>query len=74
MPNHPEYPSAHGFVTGAVATLIESYFGTRAVHIEADSRVFTDGIHTHVFEDTRDLVIRRSAWWNSQSRLRLSLN
>lgn len=55
-PNHPEYPSAHGSVTSAVATLIEDYFKTRAVHMVFDSRVFADGIHTHVFEDTRDLV------------------
>ena len=27
-PNHPEYPAAHGCVTGAVSTILESYFGT----------------------------------------------
>jgi len=55
-PNHPEYPAAHGSVTGAITTLLDDYFGTRAVHIVVDSRAFKDGIHTHVFEDTRDLA------------------
>lgn len=30
-PNHPEYPAAHGCVTGAVATAIAGYFGTSNV-------------------------------------------
>ena len=54
-PNHPEYPAAHGCVTGAVGSLIRDYFRTRKVHIVVDSMVFTDGVHTHTFDDTRDL-------------------
>jgi hypothetical protein len=54
-PAHPEYPAAHGCVTGAVSELIRDYFGTRRVHIVVDSVVFTDGVHTHDFEDTEDL-------------------
>jgi hypothetical protein len=27
-PNHPEYPAAHGCVTGAVSSVIADYFGT----------------------------------------------
>ncbi len=54
-PNHPEYPAAHGCVTGAVASLIRDYFRTRKVHIVVDSLAFTDGVHTHTFDDTRDL-------------------
>jgi hypothetical protein len=27
-PNHPEYPAAHGCVTGAVTSVLASYFGT----------------------------------------------
>ena len=30
-PNHPEYPAAHGCVTGALSTILASYFGTRNV-------------------------------------------
>jgi hypothetical protein len=54
-PSHPEYPAAHGCVTGAVSNLIRDYFGTAKVHIVTDSRVFNDGVHTHTFEDADDL-------------------
>jgi len=55
-PNHPEYPAAHGCATGAASTLIADFFGTTKVHIVTDSRAFTDSVHQHVFEDTRDLM------------------
>jgi hypothetical protein len=55
-PSHPEYPAAHGCVTGAVSSLIRDYFKTRTVHIVVDSLAFADGTHTHVFDDTRDLL------------------
>jgi hypothetical protein len=54
-PSHPEYPAAHGCVTGAVSSLIRDYFTTRKVHIVVDSLAFGDGVHTHTFDDTRDL-------------------
>jgi hypothetical protein len=54
-PNHPEYPAAHGCVTGTVSSLIRHYFGTRKVHIVVDSLAFADGVHTHTFDDTTDL-------------------
>ncbi len=54
-PSHPEYPAAHGCFTGAVSSLIRGYFRTRKVHIVVESRVFSDGVHTHTFDDTRDL-------------------
>jgi hypothetical protein len=53
-PNHPEYPAAHGCLTGAAAAIIADFFGTTRVHIVMDSKAFTDGVHQHVFEDTRD--------------------
>jgi hypothetical protein len=55
-PGHPEYPAAHGCVTGAVSILIAGYFGTTKTHVVVDSLVFQDGTHTHTFEDTRDLM------------------
>jgi hypothetical protein len=55
-PNHPEYPSGHGCVTGAVTTLIAGFFGTSSVSLTADSLAFQDGIHTHNFADTRELM------------------
>jgi len=51
-PNHPEYPAAHGCVTGTVSSLIADFFHTTKVHFVVDSQV-THTVHT--FEDTRDL-------------------
>src|SRR5262249_31741847 len=51
-PNHPEYPAAHGCVTGVVSQLIAGYFQTMQVHVVVDSTVTGT---THVFEDTNDL-------------------
>jgi hypothetical protein len=34
--------------------LVRGYFHTRKVHVVVDSVAFTDGIHTHTFDDTRD--------------------
>ena|SRR5438477_1396723 len=38
-----------------VSTLLAGYFGTTKVHFVADSTAFADGVHTHTFEDSRDL-------------------
>ncbi len=53
-PNHPEYPAAHACVTSGVSHLVEDFFGTPKVHVVVDSLAFTDGIHTHTFENTAD--------------------
>ena len=53
-PNHPEYPAAHACGTSAVSSLVADYFGTQNVHVVMDSLVFTDGIHTHSFDNTAD--------------------
>ena len=55
-PTHPEYPAAHACASGAVSTLLAGYFGTTKVHFVADSTAFQDGVHTHTFEDSRDLI------------------
>ena len=36
-PNHPEYPAAHGCVTGAVSSVTAGFFGTTHVHLVTDS-------------------------------------
>ena len=54
-PSHPEYPAAHGCVTGSVSSLIRGFFQTPKVHIVVDSLAFSDGVHVHTFDDTRDL-------------------
>ena len=55
-PAHPEYPAAHGCITGAVAPLIAGFFGRTAVHVILDSTAFSDSVHQHVFENTSDLM------------------
>ncbi|HME06395.1 MAG TPA: hypothetical protein VKG25_05065 [Bryobacteraceae bacterium] len=55
-PAHPEYPAAHGYITGSVSSLIADFFGTTRVTVAIDSKAFTDGLHQHTFTDTRDLM------------------
>jgi hypothetical protein len=53
-PGHPEYPAAHGCLTSAVSHLVADFFGTPKVQVTVTAGGFSDGVHTHVFEDTRD--------------------
>jgi hypothetical protein len=54
-PNHPEYPAAHGCVTGGSSRLVEEFFGTPRVHMVVDNTTtFSDGVHTHTFDFTED--------------------
>jgi hypothetical protein len=53
-PNHPEYPSAHGCLTGAVSTILKGYFGTPNVNFTVSSTVFNPA-HVHTFSSTKDL-------------------
>lgn len=52
-PSHPEYPAAHGCVTGAVSTILEGYFGTPNLRFSVDSTVTNT---THTFTSTKDLL------------------
>src|SRR5229473_2998550 len=52
-PAHPEYPAAHGCVTGAVSTILAGYFGTQKLQFSVDSLVTNT---THNFTGTSDLV------------------
>lgn len=36
-PNHPEYPAAHGCVTGAVTSIVASYFGSSDIVLHVTS-------------------------------------
>jgi len=53
-PNHPEYPAAHGCVSGAVAGILKGYFGTPHVSFTVSSTVFSPA-HVHTFSSTKDL-------------------
>ncbi len=52
-PAHPEYPAAHGCVTGAVSTILAGYFGTPNLTFSVDSSVTGK---THTFTSTNDLM------------------
>jgi hypothetical protein len=52
-PSHPEYPAAHGCVTGAVSAILAGYFGTRKLTFSVDSVVTNT---THNFTSTSDLM------------------
>jgi hypothetical protein len=53
-PNHPEYPAAHGCLTGAVSEILKGYFGTPHVNFTVSSTVFNPA-HVHTFSSTKDL-------------------
>lgn len=38
-PNHPEYPSAHAFVTGSVTEALRRFFGTKKLEVTLHSNV-----------------------------------
>jgi hypothetical protein len=50
-PNHPEYPAAHGCVTGALADTLAAYFGTPNLRISIDSSITGT---THTFDSIRE--------------------
>jgi hypothetical protein len=52
-PAHPEYPAAHGCVTGAVSTILAGYFGTQRVQFSVDSLVTHT---THTYDSANDLM------------------
>lgn len=52
-PSHPEYPAAHGCVTGAVATVLAGYFHTAHITFSVDSLVTNT---THTFTSTDQLA------------------
>src|SRR5579864_8078762 len=52
-PSQPEYPAAHGCVTGAVSTILAGYFGTPNLTFSVDSKVTGT---THTFTSTNDLM------------------
>jgi len=51
-PNHPEYPAAHGCITGSIATGLKNFFGTPQVTLVVTSSVTST---THTFTSVEDL-------------------
>lgn len=56
-PNHPEYPAAHGSLTGALAYALEDFFGTKKLTVTLTSTSVPGVAMTqHTFTKTQDLV------------------
>jgi hypothetical protein len=51
-PNHPEYPAAHGCVTGSIASALKNFFQSPQVTLVVTSSVTNT---THTFTNTKDL-------------------
>jgi hypothetical protein len=51
-PNHPEYPAAHGCITGSVAEALKEFFGTPHVGLIVSSTVTNT---THTFTSVKEL-------------------
>ena len=51
-PGHPEYPAAHGCVTGALADTLQAFFGTPNVQLTVDSTITGT---SHNFKSVHDL-------------------
>ena len=58
-PPHPEYPAAHGCVGGAIADLIEEFFGRSRMRVTMTSTV--PGTVPHVYQDT-DAIVEEIVW------------
>ena len=59
-PNHPEYPSAHSCVTGALANALTTFFGVPNVTVEVNSAVTkTTRTFTRVSEWEKDVEYAR---------------
>ena len=52
-PNHPEYPAAHGCVSGAVAEALRNFYGTKKLVFDFTSTVTGQ---THHYERTDELT------------------
>jgi hypothetical protein len=47
-PNHPEYPAAHGCVSGAVAGILKGYFGTPKCELHRQQCYFQPATRAHI--------------------------
>jgi hypothetical protein len=67
-PNHPEYPAAHGCVTGAVSAIVAGYFGTTNVPLSVTATYAVPAAlgggsvtTTRTFNSTKDLLLEVEA-------------
>ena len=57
-PGHPEYPAAHGYVTGGFAYALERYFGTSALDITLTSATVPGSSMTYHTYASTDSIVR----------------
>ncbi len=57
-PGHPEYPAAHGYVTGGLAYGLERYFGTSALDITLTSASVPGSPMTYHTYASTDSIVR----------------
>jgi hypothetical protein len=55
-PGHPEYPSAHSFMTGAYTEALRQFFGTKRMKVTLTSTIAGLDQPTRVYEDTDDIL------------------
>jgi len=61
-PNHPEYPSAHGFLTGSYIEAVRHFFGTKHLTFTVTSTVTGTSRTFHNTDDLIDEVIEARIW------------
>jgi len=61
-PNHPEYPSAHGFLTASYIEAVRRFFGTKRLTFTVTSTVTGTSRTFHNTDDLIDEVIEARIW------------
>jgi vanadium-dependent haloperoxidase-like protein len=63
VPNHPEYPAAHGSITGAMAELWRLYLGTKDVGLTIHGGPALDQTRTFAtVDDLNDEIVNARIW------------
>jgi hypothetical protein len=62
VPNHPEYPAAHGCIAGTMSTMLREAYGTRRLSFSFDSSV-TGTTHSYASIDEMADELREARIW-----------
>jgi hypothetical protein len=72
VPNHPEYPAAHGCIAGTMSTMLREAYGTRRLSFSFYSKV-TGTTHTYASIDAMADELREARIWGGM-HFRTALN
>lgn len=62
-PNHPEYPAAHGSITGAMSEVFSEYLRTKDIGLTVPGGPALDQTHTFAkVKDLRDEIVNARVW------------